>query len=72
MKIYEKYEQYEFPDDMKKIMGYLQEHGTVLVSTSTIEKFYRKYSEEEFCAQWMVVDENILEHFSDWLYEFDF
>jgi len=71
MKIYEKYEHFEFPDDMKKIMDYLRAHGTVYVSAGVIEDFYRRYSEDEFCAQWMNVDGNILEHFSDWLYEFD-
>ena len=69
MKIYEKYEQFEFPDDMKRIMNYLKDNGTVFVSARTIEEFYRKFSEEEYFAQWMDANDDNIKLFADWLSE---
>ena len=36
----------------------------------TIEKLYYEFS-ERYCAQWLRVNDNILEEFSNWLDEYD-
>ena len=70
MRLYIKYEyDFEYPDDMKTIMGYLVTHGILVVGAQAIERLYREYCEDSWCAGWMIVDENILENFSDWLEE---
>ena len=73
MKVYEKHESSDFtyPDEMKRILDYLNEHGTLLVKPLTIEKLYYDFSEDQYCASWMCVNEDILEEFADWLNEYD-
>ena len=56
---------------MERILDYLNEHGTVLVKPLTIEKLYYEFSEDRYCAQWMCVNDNLLEEFSNWLDEYD-
>lgn len=73
MRVYEKHssQDFDYPDKMKCILDYLNEHGTVLVKPLTIEKLYYEFSEDHYCASWMRVDDNILEEFSNWLDEYD-
>lgn len=73
MRVYEKNSSQDFtyPDEMKRILNYLDKHGTVLVKPLTVEKLYREFSEDEYCASWMCVDDNLLEEFADWLDEVD-
>ena len=59
----------EFPEDMTKIMLYLEEHGRVNVSVEHVEKFYRQYSDEVWCAGWMNADEHTVQSFAHWLAE---
>lgn len=69
MRVYIKKEEpkFRYPEDMEKILTYLREHGEVKVSDKTIEQFYEDFSDEEYCAGWMVVDDQMLEEFADWL-----
>lgn len=62
---------YQYPEDMKKILNYLDEHGTRQVSESTVEKLYERFSEEIYCAGWMSAEEYILPEFADWLSNFE-
>lgn len=73
MKVYiRNYEyDYEYPEDMKKILDYLNSHGKILVSGHCIETLYRDFSDEEYCAGWMGVDERRLAEFEDWLERYD-
>ena len=69
MKVYERNEpdNFTYPDEMKRILDYLNEHGKILVKPSTIESLYYDFSDEQYCASWMCVDEQILEEFENWL-----
>lgn len=73
MKVYIRNEerQYEYPEDMDKILTYLNNHGRVLVRGSTIESLYRDFSDDVYCAGWMGVNEQMLEEFEDWLADYD-
>ena len=69
MRVYEKHESRDFtyPDEMERILSYLNENGTLLVKPTTVEKLYYEFSEDEYCASWMCVDDGLLEEFADWL-----
>ena len=69
MRVYEKHESYDFtyPDEMKRILDYLNEHGTLLVKPLTVEKLYYDFSEDRYCASWLCVSDDVLEEFADWL-----
>jgi hypothetical protein len=67
MKVYERNKGFEFPEDMKEIMRYLHANGKVYTDEKTIEKLYGDFSEEEYCAYWMSVNETRLDEFADWL-----
>lgn len=73
MKVYERNEclDFAYPDDMKRILDYLNTHGKILVKPSTIESLYYDFSDERYSASWLYVDEQILEEFEDWLTEKD-
>lgn len=73
MRVYEKHTSQDFvyPDEMKRILEYLNEHGTLLVKPLTVEKLYREFSEDEYCASWLCVDDDVLEEFANWLNEKD-
>lgn len=71
MKVYErKYSDFRYPDDMKKIMDYLNERGKINVSAKTIEDLYYDFSDRS-CAVWLYVDDDILKDFEEWLTEVD-
>ena len=63
MKVYERNESIDFvyPDEMIKILDYLNKHGKILVEPSTIESLYFRFSDERYCAGWMIVDQELLE-----------
>lgn len=70
MKAFEPFKKYdyEYPEEMEKILNYLQEHGKFNVSGKTIESLYYDFSDERYDAIWMVVSADwILEKFADYL-----
>lgn len=73
MKVYERNESADFtyPDEMIKILDYLNKHGKILAKPSTIESLYYDFSDERYWASWICVDEHILEEFEEWLTEVD-
>lgn len=68
MRAYIKYEPAEFayPEDMRKILAYLREHGVLQVSETTVENLYREFSGTRAAGWLFATDENI-EAFADWL-----
>lgn len=73
MKVYERneYANFAYPDDMKRILDYLNIHGKILVKPSIVESLYYDFSDERYCASRLYVDEQILEEFEEWLTEKD-
>lgn len=73
MKVYERNESIDFvyPDEMTEILDYLNKHGKILVKPSTIESLYFRFSDEQYSASWMIVDEELLKEFEEWLTEVD-
>jgi hypothetical protein len=62
---------FTYPDEMEKIITYLNNNGKIQVSHKTIESLYYDFSDERYCAGWMCVNDNVLEEFADWLEECD-
>lgn len=73
MRVYERNPEieYDYPEDMKRILDYLNEHGKILVGELTIERLYSDFSYEEYSAGWMSVDSDTLAEFEDWLENYD-
>ena len=73
MRVYEKHssQDFDYADEMKRILDYLNEHGTVLVKPLTVDKLYYECSEDRYCARWLRVDDNVLEEFSNLLDNYD-
>ena len=72
MRVYEKHDSqdFDYQDDMKRILDYLNEHGTLLVKPLTVEKLYHDFSKDRY-AVWLYVDDDVLEEFANWLDELD-
>ena len=72
MRVYEKHDSqdFDYPDNMKRILDYLNEHGTLLVKPLTVEKLYHDFSKDRY-AVWLYVDDDVLEEFANWLDELD-
>lgn len=52
----------------KKIREYLEKIGTLEATDAEIDDYWSQYSDEKFCAGWMVVvNEDMLDMFADWL-----
>ena len=60
---------FDYPDEMEKILTYLEKYGKLNIRAKEVERLYVKYSEEVWCAGWMTVDVHILSEFADWLSE---
>lgn len=70
MRAYIKYglDEFDHPEDMKKILTYLREHGDLQVSGTTVERLYREYSGIR-CAGWLFATDETVADFADWLNE---
>ena len=72
MKVYERNcSKFTYPDQMVRILKYLNEHGSILVNESTIEDLYSEFSSRKYDAGWMRVSEQMLAEFEEWLSELD-
>ena len=73
MKAYTKRDEctFDYPDEMAKILEYLEAHGTLHDSARTVQSLYRDYSCERWSAGWIGVNDEILEEFADYLAEID-
>ena len=74
MKIYKRNEvnNFTYPEDMKLILDYLNSHGKILVKESVIESLYYEFSDREYDAGWMGVNEQMLEEFEEWLVDISY
>lgn len=59
--------EFEFPEDMEKILNYLNANGKLMVDERRVESLYEAYSEDRWCAGWIAVNEDRLEEFAEWL-----
>lgn len=73
MKVYKRCYKYiyDYPEDMEAIIGYLKNHGEILVNKLQIESLYYEFSREVYNDGWMKVDDEILEKFEEWLSNYD-
>ena len=73
MKVYERNEEknYRYPDDMKKILDYLNKCGKILVKDSTIEDLYYEFSDNFYSASWLNPSDGVLEQFEGWLNNYE-
>ena len=69
MRVYERNPEieYDYPEDMKRILDYLNEHGKILVGELAVERLYSDFSYEVYSASWMSVNSDMLVEFEDWL-----
>ena len=67
MKVHERNESIDFgyPDEMTEILDYLNKHSKFLVKPSTIESLYFRFSDEQYSAGRMIVDEELLKEFEE-------
>lgn len=75
MKAYVKFEYPDYlrhPEDTKKIVNYLSEHGRLLIRGDTVEELYYAFCDEKFSEGWITPNEGKLEQFADWLADLDF
>lgn len=73
MRVYIKNEkpEYEYPEALADILIYLREHGELYISESSVEKFYREFSREQYRTDWAVTEYETIVEFADWLSEID-
>ena len=69
---------FDYPEEMEEILAYLQDHGKLNIKPTEVERLYRAYSEEKWCAGWVTislpfggVSYEILESFANYLAEID-
>lgn len=59
---------FRYPSDMDTILEYLAGKGTLNVSAKRIEELYADFSEDMYCASWMMnITRERLEQFAFWL-----
>lgn len=55
-------------DDVNKILSYFKEHNIpVFLSGKQVAALYRYFSKTMYSAKWLIVNEDSLKHFTDWL-----
>lgn len=66
MRVFKFYD-FEYPDDMWKIINYLKQHGEINVKYTRLEELYKDFSSDVYCAQWMMVSDETLCGFAEYL-----
>ena len=56
-----------YPEDMYKIIAYLERRGKLNVNYNKLEDLYADFSDEKYCAGWMAVNDDLLMRFAKWL-----
>ena len=71
--IFQRYEHADifYPEDLKRIRSYLEKIGTLNCTDKKLDSLWCKFSEEEYCAGWLNPHDDLLEHFADWLEEYE-
>lgn len=62
---------FTYPEDMEILIKYLEDNGTLNITYKRLEELYFEFSEERYCAQWMDVDNDMLDLFSEWLENYE-
>ena len=55
----------EYPEDIKKLKEYFPELKAL--SDSKVQEIYREYSEDYYCAGWLILTEDSRKEFSEYL-----
>lgn len=66
-KYFEKYKNFEYDEDLKKIFDELCHYGYYRGSIETLEQLWRIFSEECYCAGFLIPDGDSIREFADWL-----
>ena len=66
MRVFKFYD-FEYPDEMWKIINYLKQHGEINVKYTRLEELYKDFSYDVYCAQWMMVSDETLHGFAEYL-----
>lgn len=66
MRAFEFYD-FKYPDDMWEIINYLKQHGDINVEYMRLEELYEDFSYDVYCAQWMMVYDETLCGFAEYL-----
>ena len=52
---------FDFWDDLEKILEHLNNKGKLNITPKRVEELYYAYSDEVWCAQWMSINDEILQ-----------
>lgn len=63
--------EFSYPEDMERILAYLEKHGTLNISHREVERLYREYSEDSWCAGWVEATDHKIAGFAKWLSEIE-
>lgn len=66
MRAFEFYD-FKYPDDMWEIINYLKQHGDINVEYMRLEELYEDFSYDVYCTQWMMVYDETLRIFAEYL-----
>jgi hypothetical protein len=61
-----RFTKFDYPEDMRKIIEYLESIGRLYITYPEIEDHYYRYS-DSVCCSWRIVDEDSLKEFADYL-----
>lgn len=70
MRAFEFYD-FEYPNEMRVIINYLKQRGNINVNFMKLEELYEDFSYYVYCAQWMIVTNERLEEFAEYLSEYE-
>lgn len=72
MKAFEyNFNDFRYPEDMERIIKYLKENGTINISYELLEELYSDFSEDNYCAGWMILNDFYIREFAKWLSEYE-
>jgi len=57
---------FTYPDEMEKIIKFVEDRGTLNVKYPTLEKLWYAFS-ETWCAEFLIPDEATMSSFIDWM-----
>ena len=60
---------FDYPEDMERILAYLERYGTLNISHREVERKYMEYCENYWCAGWLEATDNKVAGFAKWLSE---
>ena len=70
-KYFEKYDNVESLLDLENIMIELSKYGYFKGSIKTLEQLWRIFSEECYCAGFLIPDDDSIREFADWLDDYE-